>query len=325
MKIPIETSGQVGIIATSTGSICLATSLVALRLVAKRISVGIDYSDYCILLGLLFNTALHVDCQLMGIMGFAMLWNATICFSKLSVLLMYTALIPIQSMIRWAQGIGLLIILWNISNILAAFLICRPLARNWDLTVPGTCGSQPSFYFAMGMVNIVTDIALIVLPMPYLYNLHMSMQKKLMAAGMFSVGIMTWVITIYRQTLLPGLDFADMTYTGVLATILSGLEPSVAIALACVPLCRPLWRSRPSKTKDSQYEYGNSRNTPLYPNRHRQDASRRLDTLDDSSSELQLQPSDTDAVRTVIHPGGKRKGPGGHAIVVEKRWEVRSE
>lgn len=52
MKIPIETSGQVGIIATSTGSICLATSLVALRLVAKRISVGIDYSDYCILLGL---------------------------------------------------------------------------------------------------------------------------------------------------------------------------------------------------------------------------------------------------------------------------------
>ncbi|KAE9972923.1 hypothetical protein EG328_004691 [Venturia inaequalis] len=312
MKIPIETSGQVGIIATSTGSICLATSLVALRLVAKRISVGIDYSDYCILLGL-------------GIMGFAMLWNATICFSKLSVLLMYTALIPIQSMIRWAQGIGLLIVLWNISNILAAFLICRPLARNWDLTVPGTCGSQPSFYFAMGMVNIVTDIALIVLPMPYLYNLHMSMQKKLMASGMFSVGIMTWVITIYRQTLLPGLDFADMTYTGVLATILSGLEPSVAIALACVPLCRPLWRSRPSKTKDSQYEYGNSRNTPLYPNRHRQDASRRLDTLDDSSSELQLQPSDTDAVRTVIHPGGKRKGLGEHAIVVEKRWEVRSE
>lgn len=52
MKIPIENSGQVGIIAASAGSICLAFSLVALRLVAKKISVGIDYSDYCILLGL---------------------------------------------------------------------------------------------------------------------------------------------------------------------------------------------------------------------------------------------------------------------------------
>lgn len=52
MKVPIENSGQVGIIAASSVSIFLATSLVALRLVAKRISVEIDYSDYCIVLGL---------------------------------------------------------------------------------------------------------------------------------------------------------------------------------------------------------------------------------------------------------------------------------
>lgn len=125
-----------------------------------------------------------------GIMAFSIFWNATVCFSKLSVLLMYTALIPIQSMIRWAQGIGFFIIVWNIANILAAFLICRPLARNWDLTIPGRCGSQPKFFFSMGIVNIVTDIALLVLPMPYLYQLRMSTQKKLIASGLLSVGIM---------------------------------------------------------------------------------------------------------------------------------------
>lgn len=135
----------------------------------------------------------------------------------------------------------------------------------------------------------------------------------------------TWVITIYRQTLLPGLDFADMTYTGVLATILSGVEPSVAIALACIPLCRPLLRLRSSKTKNSHYEYESNRNSQLYFNRHRRDASRKLETLDDDSSEIQLQPAEADTVQTTIHPAGRRKGPGGHAIVVEKRWEVRSE
>lgn len=135
----------------------------------------------------------------------------------------------------------------------------------------------------------------------------------------------TWVITIYRQTLLPALDFADMTYAGVLATILSGLEPSVAIALACVPLIRPLIRSRSSK-QNSVYEYGSSHNNPLYPNQHRRDASRKLDTLDDDdSSDIQLQPADADTVRTVIHPAGKSKGTSGQTIVVEKRWEVRSE
>ncbi|KAF2714584.1 hypothetical protein K504DRAFT_478026 [Pleomassaria siparia CBS 279.74] len=271
MRVPIENSGQVSIIAASSVSMFLATLLVALRLMSKRMSVGIDHSDYCIVLGLVFNTALHIDCILMvihggygfhtleifsrfgpdtatfffkGIMAFAMIWNATVCFSKLSVLLMYTALIPVQSMIRWAQGIGLFIIMWNISNIFGAFLICRPLARNWDVTVPGTCGSQPKFYFSMGIMNIIADVALIALPMPYLYKLRMSMQKKLVAMGMLSIGVITWVIAIYRQTTLADVNFEDMTHSGVLTTILSGLEPSVAIALACVPLLRPLMNSR---------------------------------------------------------------------------------
>lgn len=44
----------------------------------------------------------------------------------------------------------------------------------------------------------------------------------------------TWIITIYRQTLLSDLDYADLTHNGVLATVLSGLEPAIAIALACI-------------------------------------------------------------------------------------------
>lgn len=59
MGVPIENAGQVGIITASSLSILLAISLVALRLAAKKISLGIDYSDYCILLGLVcfFNPA----------------------------------------------------------------------------------------------------------------------------------------------------------------------------------------------------------------------------------------------------------------------------
>jgi hypothetical protein len=60
-------------------------------------------------------------------MTFSILWNFTVCFSKLSVLLMYTALIPHASMQKWARGIGATVILWNLSNIIAAFLICRPV------------------------------------------------------------------------------------------------------------------------------------------------------------------------------------------------------
>jgi hypothetical protein len=124
-----------------------------------------------------------------GIMSFALLWNATVCFSKLSILLMYTTLIPIPSMLKWATAIGSIVLSWNVANIIAGFLICRPLAKNWEFALPGTCGSQPAFYFAMGAVNLITDAGIILLPMPYLLRLRLPLRKKVLAMTLLSVGI----------------------------------------------------------------------------------------------------------------------------------------
>lgn len=126
---------------------------------------------------------------LQAIFSFSFLWNATVFFSKISVLLMYVAIIPIPSMITWVKVIGGLILLWNTSNILAGFLICRPLAKSWDFATPGTCGSQPAFYFAMGIVNLITDGAIIVLPMPYLYRLQLATGRKVLAMSLLGIGI----------------------------------------------------------------------------------------------------------------------------------------
>ncbi|KAH7130091.1 hypothetical protein B0J11DRAFT_243866 [Dendryphion nanum] len=389
--VPIENSGQVGLLVSSSISIFIVVVAVILRLIAKHIASKLDYSDYCIVGALIWNTALHSCCMILvthggfgfhtmeiyqrfgpdtatfffkGIMSFALLWNATVCFSKVSVLLMYTSLIPVPSMIKWAKWIGALIIAWNTGNVIAGFLICRPLARNWDFTIPGTCGSQPNFYFAMGMVNLVTDLMLIILPMPYLYKLRMALRKKIIAGAMLSIGIGTWVITIYRQTLLPGLDFTDMTYTGVLATLLSGLEPAVAIVLACIPLMRPLLGRRGSNSNtNTGYDYSGSGNSGLYSGKKRNPNSRDLNTFtelgDDAddgslSSVVQLQPIKPGGheVRVEVYPEGRGRasservgqGMGGAGangsgiagaassgngreagISVERKFEVRSE
>jgi hypothetical protein len=122
-------------------------------------------------------------------MSFALLWNATVCFSKLSILLMYTTLIPTPSMTKWAKATGSLIVLWNISDVVAGLLMCRPIAKNWNFALPGACGSQPKFYFSMGVINLVTDTVIIVLPMLYLFRLRMPMRRKLVAMALLSIGI----------------------------------------------------------------------------------------------------------------------------------------
>jgi hypothetical protein len=131
------------------------------------------------------------------------------------------------------------------------------------------------------------------------------------------------VITIYRQTLLPDLDFADMTYSGVLATILSGLEPAVAIALACIPLLRPLYKSRSSGHGASQYTEDNTGLT-------KKGRKSCFDTLNDNSSEIQLQPVKPDhQVKVSAMSDGRSErslsmvDPGG--ITIDRKWEVRTD
>ncbi|USP80139.1 hypothetical protein yc1106_07413 [Curvularia clavata] len=372
--IPIENGQQMVVILTCSISIFIAFVAVALRLVAKKIRNRIDGSDYCIIVACLWNAALHgtgislvtyggfgfhtaeilqrfgpstLTYFYKGIMTFSMLWNATMCFSKLSVLLMYSALIPTPTMIRTTIGFGAFIVVWCIANIMAAFLICRPLVRNWDFSVPGTCGSQPDFYFTMGIINLITDAVLIGLPMPYLYKLAMPMRKKLIAMALLSVGIgwvdlstlsllwlmrvyRTWAITIYRQTTLTNLNFADMTYEGVLATVLSGLEPAVAIVLACVPLMRPLF-AKSRHSMDTDYQYGSSRQTTftLKKNRsHGLDPTATFSELTDGTNSSQIELRPVEGVQRVCissdeERSQQEKALSPRTISVERKWEVR--
>ncbi|KAF1973739.1 hypothetical protein BU23DRAFT_598852 [Bimuria novae-zelandiae CBS 107.79] len=281
LAVPIENGLQCSILISSAIALALVTATVGLRLLAKHQFKGWDAGDLCALGAFVANTALHVLLILLvkygafgfhvqeiyarfspdnatfffkGIMAFAMIWNVTVCFSKLSVLFMYATLFVQESLLRWGRYIGIFVITWNVADIIAALVICKPIARNWDLTVPGTCGSQPKFYTSMGVINIVTDVAILGLPLPYLFSLQMPLRRKIMATGMLTIGVGTWVITIYRQTTLRNLDFADMTHAGVLATVLSGLEPSVAIALACLPQMRTLFvRKKPASYGYSSY------------------------------------------------------------------------
>ncbi|CAN9352634.1 hypothetical protein CC77DRAFT_1063291 [Alternaria alternata] len=271
MIIPIENYLQVWTLALSGASIAIAWIAVILRLVAKHIRRKFDYSDYCIVAALVSHTALCANCIYLayyGAFGFDMytivarfgidvlyilfkgvlvmtiVWNVTVCLSKLSVLLMYTSIIPNTSMLVMCRYIGATIILWIIVDLITALSICKPLAQAWK--DPDKCTSQNPFYFSQGMLNLIIDMVIIVLPMPYIFRLRMPWSRKVVAIVMLGLGIGTIAITVYRQKLLWKLDFGDIPKTPniIFAMILSELETAVMILVACIPLMRPLfWRN----------------------------------------------------------------------------------
>jgi hypothetical protein len=89
---------------------------------------------------------------------------------------------------RIAIGCMAVIVMWAIATILAGFLICRPFALNWDQTLEGSCGNQVASFQGTGVINLFTDVVVLLLPMPFLYRLNMALYKRLVLIGVFSVG-----------------------------------------------------------------------------------------------------------------------------------------
>ena len=126
-----------------------------------------------------------------------------------------------------------------------------------------------------------------------------------------------------------------MTHTGVLATILSGLEPAVAIVLACIPLMRPLF-GLSKKSDHPSYQFGSSKRTSRFSRKgcdtHGLDPTATFSELvddNDTSSEIQLQPIKSEQLVSVSsfdkgHRQQASRSPN-QAITIERKWEVTRE
>ncbi|KAI0380760.1 hypothetical protein F5Y04DRAFT_289218 [Hypomontagnella monticulosa] len=125
--------------------------------------------------------------------------------------------------------------------IFMAFFLCQPFAFNWDVTIPGGhCRDQGSAFLASGVLNLILDIAVIMLPLPMLGSLNMPMNKKLGLMLMFSVGVGICGITIWRTIIIRNLDTEDIFYDIGYLSAATNLEPLLGICVACLPICRSL-------------------------------------------------------------------------------------
>lgn len=92
--------------------------------------------------------------------------------------------------------------MWAVSVILETFLLCRPLAYNWDTSIAGTCGNRNATYVVAGTLNLVTDLMVMALPVPHIWKLQLSFSKKIALSGVFSVGLL-WVTCIPLSATAP--------------------------------------------------------------------------------------------------------------------------
>jgi hypothetical protein len=121
--------------------------------------------------------------------AYALIYTGCISILKLSVLFFYLRVFLNPGM-QLATKITLGVVgAWTIANILMLFLMCRPFASNYDLTVKGECADQPTIFIAIGAFNIITDVVILVLPLPTIWGLKAAKQKKIGLTVIFLFGL----------------------------------------------------------------------------------------------------------------------------------------
>lgn len=80
---------------------------------------------------------------------------------------------------------------YSLASIFTVIFGCTPIAKFWDITIThGSCINFPAFYFSYLGLNIGTDIAILILPVPLLLKLHMPRRQKLWLGVIFMTGIL---------------------------------------------------------------------------------------------------------------------------------------
>lgn len=86
------------------------------------------------------------------------------------------------------MALGGFVIAYSLAQVFVDIFQCVPISSAWDPSKTGKCVSYGAFVLTMGIINIVTDVIMLVLPMPLLWKLRVSSPRKWMLMIMFSLG-----------------------------------------------------------------------------------------------------------------------------------------
>lgn len=181
--------------------------------------------------------------------------------TKTSILIFYLRLAKnTQVILRYASWVTLAVV--NIAGIVLTFMNifqCKPTEAAWNSSFVGktTCIPLLTEFICAAPVNIVTDLAILALPIPVLTGMRLPSRQKTILVLTFALGIFVTIVDVIRIYYLQqaiavvptgstsDLDSrfgrqADFAYNASLSLMWSAVEVNVGMTVACIPTLKPL-------------------------------------------------------------------------------------
>ncbi|KAK6222628.1 hypothetical protein LQW54_000808 [Pestalotiopsis sp. IQ-011] len=134
----------------------------------------------------------RIENSLKGLFSQQWIWSTSTTAFRLAILLLYKEVFFAQTVVRRGSMILIAVVIANeLQCVVVDLVLCRPIRGSWDLSVERQCGNILKAEIASAVINMVIDILVTFLPLPVIWHLQLSKQKKFALTGAFSVGLCT--------------------------------------------------------------------------------------------------------------------------------------
>ncbi|OAR02217.1 hypothetical protein LLEC1_05051 [Akanthomyces lecanii] len=149
-------------------------------------------------------------------------------------------------------------LLWALGAIFFSTFTCRPVSFYWDKSSHDGHCLQRRLYrngnIVIAVIGMLTDIVILVIPMPTLWKSQMRRKQKIATTGVLGIGLFTCIFSLLRVVQFFYFDLEHISTSSGLESLWTVLENEFAVICGCAPQLAPLFRSlHPSKAKSSGY------------------------------------------------------------------------
>lgn len=111
-----------------------------------------------------------------------------IASAKVAILILYYKVFATRGFRIAVWTLAAIVAVWYVGTVLAGALICMPVEYNWNKNIKGHCGSTKLNRDLNPLPWIITDFAILVMPIPMVRKLQLPRSQKFGLAGLFLLG-----------------------------------------------------------------------------------------------------------------------------------------
>ncbi|KAI2616625.1 hypothetical protein GGR54DRAFT_609980 [Hypoxylon sp. NC1633] len=183
----------------------------------------------------------EIENSLKGLFIQQWIWATSTTAFRLAILLLYKEIFPTE-VVRYGSIILIIIVVANeIQCIVVDLVLCRPIQASWDITLDRQCGNILTAEIASAVISMIIDILVTFLPLPVIWQLQLSRQKKWALTGAFSIGTCVAGVNLGRLIWTLKCPESDTTFCLLNSTIFILSEIALGLVVASVPTLGPIY------------------------------------------------------------------------------------